>query len=545
MVPQPATASSSASPFRSRLSPHLHVDNETCPWCEQDIPPEKLQEISGKIAAKERAQTLAVTAKLEQQYAIDKAQADAKAKADLDLERQHSAARKSAAREEARQAAEAAAAQKLAEAERVRQEQQAGLQQQLANSEAALSAAKAATAMEAQSRAEAVAEVQADTAEKLAAAERARQQSESELRAKITEAEAIRNAVEQQSVSLQVQLGELQQAKDAEVAKVREEAAAEAARIRQEAATAAEAGVRDQLAEKDKAVAEAQAKSVEAEGKLLELTEQNELALKQQLDAQRDVLDKAKDDAVNAANAKAFDETQKLQKQVNDLQRTLDKKTADELGEGAEIDLFEALKAEFPGDRIERVGKGTPGADVHHVVLHNGRECGTIIYNSKNHKRFLYEHVTKLAQDQIAARAEHAILSTHKFPQGARQLHMHDGVLLANPARVVAVVTLIRQHMLQTLTLRMSSAERENKTAALYAFITSERCAQLLGRVDTHTDDLLELQVKEKKWHEAVWKKEGEAIRSIQKAKAELSTEISCILGTAAEDLPDLEEAGQ
>jgi hypothetical protein len=545
MVPQPATASSSASPFRSRLSPRLHVDNETCPWCEQDIPPQKLEEISGKITAKERAQTLAVTAKLEQQYAIDKAQADAKAKSDLDLERQHSAARESTGREEARQAAEAAAMQKLAEAERVRQEQQAGLQQQLVDSEAALSVAKAATAREAQSRAEAVAAVQADTAEKLAAAERARQHSESELRAKITEAEAIRNAVEQQSVSLQVQLGELQQAKDAEVARVREEAAGEAARIRQEAAEAAEASVRDQLAEKDKAVAEAQAKSVEAEGKLLQLTEQNELALKQQLDAQRDVLDKARDDAVNAANAKAFDETQKLQKQVNDLQRTLDKKTADELGEGAEIDLYEALKAEFPGDRIERVGKGTPGADVHHVVLHNGRECGTIIYDSKNHKRFLYEHVTKLAQDQIAARAEHAILSTHKFPQGTRQLHMHDGVMLANPARVVAVVTLIRQHMLQTHTLRMSSAEREDKTAVLYAFITSERCAQLLGRVDTHTDDLLELQVKEKKWHEAVWKKEGEAIRSIQKAKAELSTEISCILGTAAEDLPDLEEAGQ
>jgi hypothetical protein len=217
----------------------------------------------------------------------------------------------------------------------------------------------------------------------------------------------------------------------------------------------------------------------------------------------------------------------------------------DELGEGAEIDLYEALKAEFPSDRIERIGKGTAGADVHHVVLHNGRECGTIIYDSKNHKRFLNEHVTKLAQDQLAARAEHAILSTHKFPQGTRQLHMQDGVLLANPARVVAVVTLIRQHMLQTHTLRMSSAERENKTAALYDFIMSERCTQLLGRVDTLTDDLLEQQVKERKWHEVAWKKEGEAIRSIQKAKAELSNEICSIIGTAPDDVLQLEEIEQ
>jgi hypothetical protein len=137
MGPQPATVSSSASPFRSRLSPHLHVDNETCPWCEQDIPPEKLEEISGKIAANERAQTQAVTAKLEQQYAIDKAQADARAKAELELERQQSATREIAAREEARQAAEAAAAERLALLERNQQEMLAAMQKQVADEGAA------------------------------------------------------------------------------------------------------------------------------------------------------------------------------------------------------------------------------------------------------------------------------------------------------------------------------------------------------------------------------------------------------------------------
>jgi hypothetical protein len=93
--------------------------------------------------------------------------------------------------------------------------------------------------------------------------------------------------------------------------------------------------------------------------------------------------------------------------------------------------------------------------------------------------------------------------------------------------------------------LRLSSAERQDKTAALYAFITSERCTHLLGRVDAHTDELLDHQVKEKKWHDTAWKKQGEAIRSIQKAKAELSTEISCIIGTAPDDVLKLEETEQ
>jgi hypothetical protein len=57
MAVQPAAASLSA--FHS--PPHLHIVGETCPTCGQGIPPEKLEEISGRIAAREREQALAIT----------------------------------------------------------------------------------------------------------------------------------------------------------------------------------------------------------------------------------------------------------------------------------------------------------------------------------------------------------------------------------------------------------------------------------------------------------------------------------------------------
>jgi hypothetical protein len=389
MIPQ------SAPTFLKPRLPHLQIDGATCPWCEQEIPPERLEEINGKIAAREREQMHAVTAKLEQQHAL--------------------------------------------------------------------------------------------------------------------------------------QFDELRKANEADVARGKEDAAVEALRIRREANEAAERLVHDKIAD-------AQAKIAEAEGKLSKLSEQHEITLNERLGSQREILEKAKDAAINAEKAKAFEETQGLSNKVNELQRALEKKANEELGEGAEIDLFEALKKEFPNDRIERVAKGAPGADILHGVTHNGRECGTIIYDSKNHKMFRNEHVIKLLEDQHAAKAEHAILSTHKFPAGTRQLHMQDSVLLANPARVVSVVTLIRRHLLQAHTLRLSSAERESKTTALYAFITSERCTQLFSRIDAHAGELLEQQVKERKWHDAAWKKEGELIRSIQKVQAELSNEISCIIGTASDD---------
>jgi hypothetical protein len=66
MIPRSAPTSS----FLKPRSPHLRTDGETCLWCEQEIPPERLEEISGKIAAREREQTRAITAKLEQLHAL-------------------------------------------------------------------------------------------------------------------------------------------------------------------------------------------------------------------------------------------------------------------------------------------------------------------------------------------------------------------------------------------------------------------------------------------------------------------------------------------
>jgi hypothetical protein len=309
--------------------------------------------------------------------------------------------------------------------------------------------------------------------------------------------------------------------------------------VKQEAAHAAEVLVRGN----EQAVAEAQARALVAEGKLSTLTDQHASELAKNLAAQRDVMEKSKDDAINLERSKAFEEHQKLTDKVNSLQRDLEKQTNQELGEGAEIDLFEALKGEFPDDNIKPIAKGSPGADIRHVVMLHGKECGTIIYDSKNHKRWRWDHVTKLKADQLADKAEHAILSTHKFPGEARQLHIHDGIVLANPARVVSVAIMIRQHLLQTHTLRLSGIERENKTAALYEFITSEQCTELLSRVDERASELQEQQVKEKKWHENHWQKQGEAFRAIQKAKAALENQIGNIIGTSTDESLDGESS--
>jgi hypothetical protein len=566
MVAPPAAT---LSTFRQRLTAHVHAGTDMCPWCEQVIPPDKLEEISGRIAAREREQTLAIAARLEQQHAAENAEAAARAAAELDAVRRQSAEREAAAREEARQTAEAAAAERQAQLEQSQKEALGAVRQQLADEAAArvaaeqagaslqtqfqrltqdhkqeLTTAKAeAAARENEIREEARRAAQEAAAAQLVTAETARQQAAEALQTATTELEAARTAAAAQALASQARLTELQQATDAVITQVKETAAAGTLRAREEAAAAAATAMHDQLAEKDQAIVAAQAQSAEMQTQLAALTEQQDTVLKQRLDEQREVLEKDKDTAVNAERAQAFEISQKLQNKVNDLQRELEKKSADELGEGAELNLFDELKKQFQDDRIEHVGKGKAGADILHTVMLNGKPCGTIIYDSKNHKQFRSEHIAKLKNDQLAAKADHAILSLHRFPEGTSQLHNRDGVLLANPARVVAAVVLIRQHILQTHKLRLSSAEREEKTARLYAFITSERCAQFFNNVDAYTDGLLEHLVREKKWHDTAMKKRGETYRAIQKTMADLLAEISVIIGTAGPDVAELEEA--
>jgi hypothetical protein len=328
--------------------------------------------------------------------------------------------------------------------------------------------------------------------------------------------------------------------------KVKSEIALREAVAREDGKKAAETMLLERLAEHERAsqalIAGLQKKLVEAEKSKREATGQVEALrashatkLAKRIQEAREVLEADKTNSLNAANAKHFEDTQKLSAKLEDLARQLEKKTANELGEGAEIDLFEALKNEFEGDRIKRVGKGAAGADIIHKIIHNDKLCGKIVYDSKNRNAWRNEYVTKLRDDQVAEKAEHAILAALKFPSDQSQLCIQDGVIIANPARVVALVQMIRRHVVQVHTLRLSNTERAKKTADLYEFIRSERCTQLFERIDGHAESLCKLQEQEKKAHEAAWNRQSTLYRGIQKTCGELTSEIDRIIGTGSE----------
>jgi hypothetical protein len=165
--------------------------------------------------------------------------------------------------------------------------------------------------------------------------------------------------------------------------------------------------------------------------------------------------------------------------------------------------------------------------------VHNGKICGKIIYDAKNRDAWQNAFASKLKADKLAQGADHAILSSNKFPRDKSQIHCQDGVIIASPMRVLAIVEILRDQLIRMHELRVSNEERGSKMVDLYAFITSEPFKQLIEQVQSQAGKMLELDAREQEAHRRLWDQRSKLIRAVQKAKSDLSFEIDRIIGTA------------
>lgn len=268
----------------------------------------------------------------------------------------------------------------------------------------------------------------------------------------------------------------------------------------------------------------------EAERKAKSLIEETEKRRQREVEQQRLILEKDRDQALLKQQANFNREREGYQKKFLEMERQLQRKTAQELGDGGEIDVFEALREAFPGDHISRIKKGQPGADILQEVLHKGEVCGRIVYDSKNRQAWQNAFATKLHEDQVATKADHGILSTTVFPSGKKELCTEAGVIVVSPARVVSLVELLRIAIIRMHVLGLSVKEREGKKGRLYKFITSEIYTQRFKEADILTQAILDLDVEEQRDHQNMWKKRGRLAMRLKNVLREIDTEISAIV---------------
>jgi len=300
----------------------------------------------------------------------------------------------------------------------------------------------------------------------------------------------------------------------------------------------AQAQIKKLTTERDQAAKQLKEVQEREEELVTKATEEAEQEHQKELAKQRQILEASNKNELLKQQAGFARERESYQKQMQQLERKLQKKTATELGDGAEIDLFESLREAFQGDRISRVPKGQAGADIVHEILYKGEPCGKVLIDSKNHQRWLHEFVTKLRQDQMEAKAEYAILALAPaaFPSGKKEICVESEVIVAAPARVVHLVQILRKALITMHVRGLSVKERSTKMSRLYELITSESYTQRFAEADRLTEEILELDVKEQREHATTWKKRGSLTKRVQNVLRDVETDVAAIIESSEEE---------
>ncbi len=496
--------------------------NETCPLCGSAIPRTKFVEIT-RIREQEQKKLADAEAEirrtLEQEFLRD-----------LEAERQAAEKR---ANEEAQKRVAAIAA-----------ERDRGLQKvkQLEDQETAL---RKHAEEEAQKRKALEGKYQQDLKTQTeAAAKRAAEEAEKRLTVVATERDRSLQKVKQlqdQEAALRKQTEEEAQKRKALEGKYQQDLKTQTEAAAKRAAEEAEKRLTVVAAERDRNLQKVKQLEEQEATIRKEAAAEAERKAKKELDQERLILKQAQDSALLKQQVEFDHERQSWQEKFQKVQRQLEQKTAQQLGDGAELDLFEILQKAFlsEGDRITRVPKGRAGADIHHYVLHKGEACGLIIYDSKNHQEWRDHFATKLRDDRIEAKAEYAILSTAAFPKGKKGLCVESDVIVVTPAQAAQVAGLLRQALITMHVRGLSQKERAGKTNKLYQYIASGEYAQRSSHVSALTEELLSIDVQEQSAHSKVWKKRGELLIKQRTALREIDTEIAAIIeGDAESRLP-------
>lgn len=211
---------------------------------------------------------------------------------------------------------------------------------------------------------------------------------------------------------------------------------------------------------------------------------------------------------------KKLQDTLKLNQE---LRQKLEQGSQQTQGEVLELELETLLRSEFPVDRIKEVAKGVRGADIIQTVVDvYGRECGTILWESKNAK-WSGEWLSKLKEDQQVAKAQVAVLVSINLPDGVKNFtfNKEKKIWITNYASVVGLAWAIRINIAQLHATKLSSVGKNEKMEVLYGYLTgpefSSRVEAIVGAFNNLKTDL----DKEKKWFAAKWARQEKEIERI------------------------------
>ncbi len=250
----------------------------------------------------------------------------------------------------------------------------------------------------------------------------------------------------------------------------------------------------------------------------------------------REAADKSADEKQRLKLAEKDKQLEAARKANEDLQRKLNQGSQQMQGEILELDLENALSAEFKDDLIAPVEKGIKGADIKHSVRTPlGNECGVILWEIKRTKAWTEGWIAKLKNDLRETKANIPVIITEVMPKDIDgEIHFHNGVWIAKPASALILAALLRKSLLDVAREKAITKHRGTSADALYTFVTShEFVQQIEAMVEVYMEMITDI-TKEKASFDRVWAKREAQAKKLLGSTANIIGSMQGQLGTGA-----------
>ena len=231
-----------------------------------------------------------------------------------------------------------------------------------------------------------------------------------------------------------------------------------------------------------------------------------------------------------------------MRRQIEELQRRAELTSQQAQGEVLEVELEALLARQFRTDVIEPVAKGVRGADlIQRVHDETGRDCGSIIWESKRTKAWSDGWIQKLKDDQRAAKAEVAVVVSTALPKELSRFGLFEGIWVADFPSAVGLATALRATLIQVARAGLALEGKNEKMELLYRYLSGTGFKQ-------HVEAIVESFVSmkndldaEKRAMEKIWSKREAQIDRVVKNTAGLYGDLQGIIGSALPEVKILE----
>jgi len=232
-----------------------------------------------------------------------------------------------------------------------------------------------------------------------------------------------------------------------------------------------------------------------------------------------------------------------MERRAEEMKRKAEQGSMQLQGEVQELALEGLLRATFPFDLVQEVGKGVRGADCIQTVRNDhGQECGKIIYESKRTATFSPDWIEKLKADMRNQGAAIAVIVTQAMPKDMERFGERNGVYICSFAEVKALAQILRSGLIQIFTATKSGEYKGDKMTLLYDYLTSGEFAEQWKAIREGFHSMRQSIQRERDTMERLWKAREKQLEKVLLNAAHIRGSIEGIAGKDAIDIGLIED---